>query len=627
MAGRPKNPNSDYVVILHQTGGYRYAATQPYKKDEKSGKLKRHYVYWGTVTEDLKFVPNQRFQLSGPKIRKLLVFPKTWDLSAIKRLEKEEQRTPESYDPSYTNDGSAFSGTVLTIPEKEQFNNQFYGGTWFLWELAVKKHVVEDLLSTFDGNQLVVNDILTLAMFPIMTKWNYKQAERWQRYTKTPSTRPLTPSYITRFTQSITDNQRMSFLKLRIGRQKLKAVLACDSTTRSATGRCLADIRWGNNKDNEALQNTLEVVVYSLDTHEPVYYRTFGGNESDSRTLHTIVSDLEKLGCKDLLVIFDRGYETEDNIIEMIQHKQSFLVCGKVGQKPVYDSIQKITYDSHGIPTNMEYYEKEKLYVIQFEEKKSVPDVKDPEKQNEVTLKINLFLNMNDRMDALIRINEDIRKERASLEELSALNKSYGVDEIKQLNKSYTYHKLSLDKEKKLTVEENEKVVSKAMNTAGFFSSISFKVDGDARDQLELYALRDEQEKYFEEMKNQLGFDMQNNWSEDGKTGRLFILFIGLILRSELRHVWSKKLRKDYPSSVDVLHEMLPIRYVEYPDGTSCVTGFTTPQMEISMAFSLPIPQDCLSTIQKNNMEKKQAGRGPGRPKGSLNKKSIMNFA
>ena len=29
-------------------------------------------------------------------------------------------------------------------------------------------------------NQLVVNDIMTLAMFPIMTKWNYKQAERWQ---------------------------------------------------------------------------------------------------------------------------------------------------------------------------------------------------------------------------------------------------------------------------------------------------------------------------------------------------------------------------------------------------------------------------------------------------------------
>ena len=58
---------------------------------------------------------------------------------------------------------------------------------------------------------------------------------------------------------------------------------------------CLADIRWGRNKDNEQLQNTLEVVVYSLDTHEPIYYRTFAGNENDSRTLRTIINDQQKL--------------------------------------------------------------------------------------------------------------------------------------------------------------------------------------------------------------------------------------------------------------------------------------------------------------------------------------------
>ena len=41
----------------------------------------------------------------------------------------------------------------------------------------------------------------------------------------------------------------------------------------------------------------------------------------------------------------------------------------------------------------------------------------------------------------------------------------------------------------------------------------------------ELYGLRDEQEKYFQQMKSQLGFDRQRNWSEEGKTGRLLILF------------------------------------------------------------------------------------------------------
>ena len=170
MAGRPRIPNADFKVILHQTGGYRYAATQPYEKDDKTGKIRRHYVYWGDVTEEMKFIPNQRFCLTDSNTRGKLEFPESWDLSAIEKLTEEENRRPLSYDPSYENDGSAFSGTVRTTAGDEQFNNRFYGGTWFLWEMAVSKHVVEDLLSVFDGNQLVVNDIMTLAMFPIMTK-------------------------------------------------------------------------------------------------------------------------------------------------------------------------------------------------------------------------------------------------------------------------------------------------------------------------------------------------------------------------------------------------------------------------------------------------------------------------
>ena len=628
MAGRPKNPNADFKVILHKTGGYRYAATQPYEKDEKTGKTRRHYVYWGDVTEDLKFIPNQRFCLSDIKTRNKLNFPPEWDLSEIERLEEAEKRTPLSYDPLYENDGSAFSGTVRTTSEQEQYNNQFYGGPWFLWEMAVSKHVVEDLLTVFDGNQLIVNDIMTMAMFPILTNWSYAQLERWQSYTKTPSARDLSPSYITRFTQFITDQHRMSFLKLRIRRQNSKAVLACDSTTRSAYGRCLADIRWGKNKDNEAMQNTLEVVVYSLDSHEPIYYRTFGGNENDSRTLHTIIEDLEKLGCKDLMVIFDRGYESEDNIVDMIQRDQPFLVCSKVGQKPVYSSIQRIQYDAQGMPTNMEYYDKGKLYLMQFEEDRSVPCKGQTDQEKNVKLKVNLFLSMNDRMEELTKINEDIRNEKLSASKLNTVDKGiYSEEHVKKLKKEYSYLKLALSKDRTLIITENEKVISKAKDTAGFFASVSYKVDGDAREQLELYALRDEQEKYFEEMKDQLGFNMQNNWSEDGKTGRLFILFIGLIMRSQLRHVWSEKLREEYPSSIDVLHEMLPIRYITYSDGSSSVTGFTTPQMEISMAFSLPIPQDCLSSAQKAAVNRKIAGRGRGRPKGSLNKKTVLNFA
>ena len=620
MAGRPKNPETDYKIFIHRATTYRYAATQPYIMDEKTGAKKRRYIYWGNVSEDLKFTPNERYLLATPEERNKLIFPSEWDLSAIEKLKENPNVSVYTY---IENDGQAFSGTVSVSSSDDQFNNRFYGGPWFLWQLAVNKHVVEDLLEVFNYDYVAVNDIMTLAMFPILTKMNYNQVERWQSYTKTPSTHALSPSFITRFSQKITDDHRMRFLKLRIARQDSGAVVACDSTTRSGYGKCLADIRWGNNKDNKDLPNTLEVVVYSLDTHEPIYYRTFAGNESDSRTLRTITKDLKELGCKDLTIILDRGYETEDNILNMIQQKQPFLVCGKVGQKPVYDSIEKVKFDSDGLPTNMEYYAKENIYTAQLEEKITLSkEQNESDSETTATLKINLFLDAIKRTQELIVIKNTVHKEQTYLEEYV---KTYGkIDKSKlhDLRKECPNFKFVVDKDTgEVSYSLNEDKVDKAKSIAGFFASISYLVEGTAQEQMELYALRDEQEKYFEEMKDQLGFSLQRNSSEDGKAGRLLILFIGLILHSTIRHTWSSSLKKKYPSSVDVLHEMIPIRFVEYPDGTSHVTGFTTPQIEICEAFELPVPDEFMSSTQKKAYERKKLGRKRGRPKGSVNKK------
>ena len=32
-----------------------------------------------------------------------------------------------------------------------------------------------------------------------------------------------------------------------------------------------------------------------------------------------MITDLRKLGCTDLLAVFDRGYETEENMMDMIR--------------------------------------------------------------------------------------------------------------------------------------------------------------------------------------------------------------------------------------------------------------------------------------------------------------------
>jgi hypothetical protein len=75
-----------------------------------------------------------------------------------------------------------------------------------------------------------------------------------------------------------------------------------------------------------------------------------------------------------------------------------------------------------------------------------------------------------------------------------------------------------------------------------------------AKKAFDSYRLRDEREKYFQQMKDRMVYDRQRSWSEEGKAGRLLILFASLALGSYVRHAWkSTGIYKDYASSLEML--------------------------------------------------------------------------
>jgi hypothetical protein len=108
------------------------------------------------------------------------------------------------------------------------------------------------------------------------------------------------------------------------------------------------------------------------------------------------------------------------------------------------------------------------------------------------------------------------------------------------------------------------------------------------------YRLRDEQEKYFQQMKDQMISDRQRNWSEEGKNGRLFILFVALIVSSYLRHIWkTTELHEHFSSSLEVLDEMRSIRCIEHKNRARFITPFVGDQIAISKAFGFTVPEGC----------------------------------
>ena len=187
--------------------------------------------------------------------------------------------------------------------------NRFYGDVRLLEQIAEAAGIRKDTLKTFDGNREMTDAVMTLAVYLLRGQGTYNQLSSWQRIAKAPFSKHLTSPYIIKLTQMITEQNQIDLLKLRAARLKSHELCAVDSTSRSAWGDSPADIHYGRNKDHLSLPQTLEVVVYTLDGHMPVYYRTFAGNTPDSRSLETILHDLDAAGFKDVVLIADYAEE------------------------------------------------------------------------------------------------------------------------------------------------------------------------------------------------------------------------------------------------------------------------------------------------------------------------------
>jgi transposase len=587
---RPVNPNAQYTVKKYLVNGYTYAGTQPPSIDPETGKKVYHRVQWGSLDENLKFLPGTRFFMATDEERAKLIFPETWDMSEAKKFTglKTPGQPPCDYD----------------------CQNRFYGDIWLLEQVAAKTGIRKDLEAVFDCNRELVDDIMTLAMFSYITRFTYNRVARWQAQVKAPSLRELTPSVITRLTQSITERHRIDLLKLRAARLGKDEFCAVDSTSGSAYGDSLTDIRWGKNKEHLPLAQTTEVVVYTLSSHMPVYYRTFPGNIPDTRTLDIILTDLEHAGFKNLVLVTDRGYESLHNLEQFIIRKQSMIMCSKITQKDVKEAMDSLG-DFVLFPSVMKMDIDEKIFYKQYDIKYEVKNKRYGTSDSNM-LKLNLFLDPRRRSDQLVDLECCLTAQREELENLMETKKPL-EDDI-TLNNNFSYYKITYDPVTRVLLDykQDEKKVAKVKARSGFFSLMSHGLDFAAMKTFHTYRLRDEQEKYFEQMKSQMVSDRQRNWSEEGKTGRLLILFVSLILSSQVRHVWkSTGLHDQFSSSLEVLDEMRSIRCIEHTNRAKKITPFVGSQLDICNAFGFEVPQNCAPTYTSKQKPKRKRGRPP----------------
>ena len=591
--GRPAKANSIYKVSIHKNNGRMYAVTHPYTTGE-DGKRRYSYKNWGTVDDGGHFHPNSAYFYATLEERRRLIFPAEWDLSEIKALSGTGHRGAVEYE-----------GGDL---------DRMYGPTWFLDNVARATGLLDDLQKVFGGNLEKAQDVLTLAYYLFLDNRTYAHIEKWQREVKAPSVHTLTSSSITRLAQGITEQNRMDLFRLRAKRMSKGEYCAVDSTSVSTYGFHLVDIRWGHNKEHLPLKQTLEVIVYSLTSHLPIYYLELPGNEPDSRTLDMIMTELEHAGFKNIILITDRGYESLKNLELCIAKGQKLITSVKCSQGEPLKAIKSIDL-STGVPEGMVFSKETGLFYRQYDLDYQVQGNGDHVIKAD-RLKLNLYYDIHKRADDLARVQMAIANQEEVLQAVMETGKPVPKEDRDTFRKENNFMKIAFWKSGKLrSYEVDRDAVRKATLTSGFFASKTLGLDLNPMEAKFNYGMRDEQEKTFMMQKGTLGEDRLRVCTESSKHGRMFICFVALILASYVRHMRDTKeeLRDAFPSTESILEEMRTIRCIEHDGHRKFITPFVGAQVTICDAFGFEIPEGCRPTYTSRKSTKGKRGR-PAKP-------------
>ena len=606
--GRPKNPVSPYTMSIHKNGKYKYASTQRPVVDE-DGNIKFRHFHWGSLGPDNVFHPNHAFLYLSLEEREKFIFPAEWNLREL-NLHQSPSPAP---------------ATQAILPVEKDLitvaQSRSYGAVWLLERLGEQLGIREDLMATFCQNQAIVDDIMTVAMFLYITNYNLDRLEEWQRLEKYPSMRTLTPSAITDLQKSITEQNRLDFLKCRASRIGDATVMAVDSTTKSGFGVKLIDLAWGKNKEGLKLPVTLEVVVYSITDHIPVYYKTFAGNTHDARTMDVIMADLREAGFSDYILLMDRAYPSLKNIDQFIRDNVKIVACMKAGAGLSLSKIKELgTFDF--VPAGFTLDEDLDLYIAQYDIKRIV-DMEDGSTKKAEKLKLNLYFDPVSRSRALKNLDRSRKKERDELDEIINKSSLYSIEQMQEIEERYYLFALEWRSEK-VPVEEcpeyqedphrrgpkrrfltkyrltgygrNDKAMMNEKISAGFRSLVTLGVDFSAKEAMDHYSLRAEQEMDNEQWKTLFQCDRERNSCEGGKAGASFIQFVGRIMSCNLRYKWRSNvgLRKLFKSSLSIIDEMRRIRCIEYPEQSEMrLTPFIGRQLDICKMLNINVPLGC----------------------------------
>lgn len=462
---------------------------------------------------------------------------------------------------------------------------------------SIKKTILRNVISVNFGNIALLNqisneigieailqrnfplmwkDVLALAYYEIMEGEPSYKFPYWQEEQYLPGVKKMHSSDISKLFDSIggMQKERLNFIKEWTEHLKPIQGIYYDITSISSYSGNIDFVEWGYNRDKENLPQLNLGLVCCQEKSLPFYYSLFPGSIVDVTTIKNQLKYFDILNLKDILLIMDRGFCSTGNLTEMNENGMLFI-------QPLSFSLKKAK-------------------VLVNENKRILHDSKVAFKYNEeIVHYVNTTIDIgNVEYDAHIYLNEkaEVSQRHLFLSRLIETEQKFEdktfstLDDFEKYSNDYISEKMrpyyQWNKKQK-NIERNQKSFNAYLANLGYIVFASNKKNLGKSYILDCYRHKDDIEKMFDVLKNEMDGDrlrVHSRWNTEGK---LFVKFVALIIYMRISKIMKMNKLFDKYTLKEMLMELRKIKLTTVESYEPIISEISKKQKILIDVFNL----------------------------------------
>ena len=453
--------------------------------------------------------------------------------------------------------------------------NKNYGNIKLLEQLSKRIGIHQIIEACFPN---CFKEILALSFYEIMEGSPFYLFRFWLDENYLPEVKKLDSSASSTLFEELgkKEKQRLLCVEKWIKHLHLNA-LFFDISSISSYSKQIDFIEWGYNRDKEALAQLNIGMVFCEEKRLPINYHLYPGSIADVSTLKNCQDYLKAFGLKDFMFVLDRGFFSIANVLAMNESTNSISF------------IQPVPFRLNKAKQLVQKHKKEvqKLGASFRYKQQIINHIQSEITFGKTTFKAHLFYNK--KMDLSLRhqlLNTlfDIEQQLTDIV-FHTLKQwiDYRKEYIEEKYRAFFKWNSKTNK-----VEKNSKTIQAHINFSAYFIFLTNKADLTPQSLSHHYFNKDLVEKVFDVLKNELDakrLRFHNNYTMQGK---LFIMFIALVVYSEISRVMNdKNLFKKFTVK-ELLYELKKIKINQLPkDGQPMISEISKTQKMILKNFNI----------------------------------------